>query len=412
MLSAAPAFDKPPTDAADARERPLRVCMFVTNSVSIDTRVIKEAASLLSAGYEVTVLGLADPGQPAEETLEGFRVRRLRPDTLRAPRRGLRRFLAPLHMAWGLADYWRRALIAATAEPFDVYHAHDLVTLPVAWAARRRRGGRVVYDAHELFTEMSRLDPLSRVVFRAMESVLIGRTDRVLTVNESIAQELARRYGIPRPLVLRNCPRTSGVRPVAARSTLRARAGVPAGVPIVLYQGFYLPHRGLENLIRASASFARARLVLMGWGPLLEDLKARAAGEGVAGHVTFVDPVPMDELLAMTAGADLGVVPYLNVGLNNFYTSPNKLFEYVAAGVPVVASFFPELKKVVEGLSLGRTFDPDDPSSIAAAVNAILEDPAEHARLRENAARAAPSFTWEGEVHTLLDAYSSLAIRA
>ncbi|HEV7502895.1 MAG TPA: glycosyltransferase, partial [Vicinamibacteria bacterium] len=144
----------------------------------------------------------------------------------------------------------------------------------------------------------------------------------------------------------------------------------------------------------------------------LEDLKARAAAEGVADRVTFIDPVPMGELLAVTAGADLGVIPYRNVGLNNFYTSPNKLFEYVAAGVPVVASFFPELKKVVEGLSLGRTFDPDDPSSIAAAVNAILEDPAEHARLRENAARAAPTFTWEGEVGTLLDAYSSLAIRA
>jgi glycosyltransferase involved in cell wall biosynthesis len=227
--------------------------MFVTNGVSIDGRVIKEAASLSSAGHDVTVLGLADEGQPARETLEGFTVRRLRPDTLRTPRRGRRRLLAPFAMAWALGDYWRRALGAATAEPFDVYHAHDLITLPVAWVARARRGGALVYDAHELFTELSRLDPVSRAVFRMIESLLIGRADRVLTVNDSIARELARRYGVPTPLVLRNCPRTAGFRPGASPSGLRARARVPEGVPIVLYQGIYLPHRGLENLVRAGA---------------------------------------------------------------------------------------------------------------------------------------------------------------
>lgn len=84
---------------------------------------------------------------------------------------------------------------------------------------------------------------------------------------------------------------------------------MPAGVPIVLYQGLYLPHRGLENLIRAAAGFARARLVLMGWGVLLDTLREVAAREASPGRVIFVDPVPMSELLAVTAGADLGIVP-------------------------------------------------------------------------------------------------------
>ena len=118
----------------------------------------------------------------------------------------------------------------------------------------------------------------------------------------------------------------------------------------------------------------------------------------------------MSALLDMTAGADLGVIPYRNAGLNNFYTSPNKLFEYCAAGVPVVASAFPELKKVVEGLQVGRTFDPDDPDAIAAAVNALLEDPAELARVRLNASRAAGEFTWESEVRALVDAYAALPV--
>ncbi len=415
MLSAAPAFDNKrpdPAPPAARASRARRVCMFVTNGVSIDTRVIKEAASLGAAGHAVTVMGLRERGQPEREALEGFTVRRLRPDTLRERRSGLRGLLAPLAMAWALADYWARALRAALSEPFDVYHAHDLVTLPVAWAARARRGGALVYDAHELFTELSRLDPVSRTVFRLLERLLIGRADRVVTVNDSIAAELARRYGVPAPLVLRNCPRTFGRHPERSQSTLRERAGVPAGVPIVLYQGLYMPHRGLENLVRAAAHIGRARLVFMGWGPLLDNLKAIAVGEAVAERVTFIEPVPMGELLAVTAGADLGVIPYRNVGLNNFYTSPNKLFEYIAAGVPVVASRFPELTRVVEGLRLGRTFEPDDPSSIAAAVNGLLEDPAELARARENTERSAPQFTWEGEARALLSAYDALEARA
>jgi len=407
MVSAVPRFDKPAERLAGAPAR-RRVCMFVTNTVSIDVRVTKEAATLAEAGHEVTVLGLADHDLPAEESLEGFRVRRLRPDTLRTPARGVRRALTPLRSAWALLDYSWRALRVATAERFDVYHAHDLVTLPVAWAARARRGGRLVYDAHELFTEMARLDAVSRRFFRALEALLIGRADRVVTVNDSIAAELARRYRVRPPLVVRNCPRTFGRRHDRSQSTLRDRARVPGGTPVVLYQGLYLPHRGLENLVRAAGLFARAHLVLMGWGPLRDPLRRLAEETGLAGRVTFIDPVPQGDLLAVTAGADLGVIPYRNVGLNNFYTSPNKLYEYCAAGVPVVASRFPELVKVVEGLALGRTFDPDDPASIAAAVDALVEDPAELARVRMGAAAAADRFTWEREGRLLLDAYEAL----
>lgn len=406
MLAAAPAFDNPPP--VPRAGRPLRVCMFVTNCVSIDTRVIKEASTLTEAGHSVTVVGLSEEGQAAQEEIEGFAVTRVRRDTLHAAGPARRGPAAAASMAWALGDYSLRA-VRATAGRYDVYHAHDLVTLPTAWTARRRSGGRLVYDAHELFTELSRLDPLSRAAFRALETVLIGRADRVVTVNDSIASELVRRYGIPAPVVVRNCPRTRGRKPDRARSPLRGRAGLGADVPIVLYQGLYMPHRGLENLVRAAAAFDRGQLVLMGWGPLRGALETLAAEVGVTARVTFLEPVPMDELLEATAGADLGVVPYRNVGLNNYYTSPNKLFEYCVAGVPVVASRFPELVKVVEGEGIGATFDPDHPASIAAAVNGLLGDAAALARARANLLAAAPSFTWEAESRKLLDVYSRLA---
>ena len=393
----------------------LRVCMFVINTVAADGRVIREASTLSAAGHEVFVVAMREGSQPVRDRLDGFTVLRVRRDPVRrniesaAPAPGrLARALDPLGLAWGLADYWVRALRQALALKAGVYHAHDLVTLPVAWAAARLRRARLVYDAHELFTEMGRLSPLTRAALRLLERALIGRADRVITVNGSIAAELSRRYRVPPPAVVMNCPCTAGQRFERERSPLRARAGVPREVPLVLYQGMFMPHRGLENLVRATRSFTRAHLVMMGWGALLDPLRELARTEGAAGRVHFTPGVPLGELLTYTAGADLGVIPYLNVGLNNYYTSPNKLFEYCAAGVPVISSRFPELVKVVEGLGIGRTFDPERPEDIAAAANGLLDDPAALAAARANVARVAPLFTWENESAKLIDVYRAV----
>lgn len=393
--------------------------MFVINSVVADARVIKEATTLVEAGHEVTVVAMREGDQPRHDTLEGFTVLRVRRDPVardiagkgRRPSR-LAKALEPLRFAMALLDYYARAFVLGLRLRAQAYHAHDLVTLPVAWAAGRLRGARVVYDAHELFTEIGRLGRVPRAVFRVMETLLIGRADAVMTVNDSIASELARRYSVPRPVVLRNCPRTGGRVPERTKSPLRSRAGVPEGVPLVLYQGMFMPHRGLDMLVRATSRLARAHVLFMGWGPLLQDLRALAVVEGVQERVHFLEGVPLAELLDVTAGADVGVIPYRNVGLNNYYTSPNKLFEYCASGVPIACSRFPELVTIVEGLGVGRTFDPESPASIAQAIDALVEDPQALAEARAAVARAAGEFTWEREKLKLLAVYEGLGVPA
>jgi glycosyltransferase involved in cell wall biosynthesis len=389
--------------------------MFVINTVAADGRVIREASTLSAAGHEVFVVAMREGSQPPRDVLEGFTILRVRGDPVRrniesvTPTPGpFARAFEPLRLAWALLDYTVRGFRQARALEAGVYHAHDLVTLPVAWAAARVRRARLVYDAHELFTEMGRLGPLTRAFFFGLERLLIGRADRVITVNGSIAAELARRYGVTPPAVVMNFPRTGGQSFSRERSPLRERVGLSPDIPLVLYQGMFMPHRGLENLVRAARSFTRAHLVLMGWGALLEPLRELARREGVEDRVHFTAGVPLGDLLSYTAGADVGVIPYRNVGLNNYYTSPNKLFEYCAAGVPVVASRFPELVKVVEGLGIGATFDPERPEDIAAAVNGVLDDDAALARARTNVARAASLFTWENESAKLLEVYRAV----
>jgi len=321
--------------------------------------------------------------------------------------RNLRNFLMIFHKPLSYLDYYKRSYAIVRQEPADIYHAHDLNTLPVAYWAARRYGGKLVYDSHELYTETSNLSHTERVVLRFFEGILIRRCKAVITVNHSIARELADRYRIELPIVIMNCPVL--LNHTCSTDFLRAKLGIRKEEALVLYQGGFLPHRGLENLIAAIAMLPEVKLVMMGWGRLEEDLRALADAMGLIGkRVFFLPPVPQNELLLWTSSADVGVIAYRNVGLNNYYSLPNKLFEYIAAGIPVVASDFPELRRVIEEFQVGCTFNPDDPKDIARAITWVLEDEQRLAKLKENARKAAAVLNWENEEKKLLELYRKL----
>ena len=148
----------------------------------------------------------------------------------------------------------------------------------------------------------------------------------------------------------------------------------------------------------------------MGWGRLEEELLELIAAEGLEDRVRIVSPAPQAEVVAYAAGATIGVIPYEPVGLNNTFTTPNKLFDYMAAGLPVAASRLPELTRFVEHGEIGLTFSPGDPASLAAALNEMLADPERYGRMRERAREAGRRYTWERESRKLLDLYADDAV--
>jgi glycosyltransferase involved in cell wall biosynthesis len=322
-----------------------------------------------------------------------------------------RRTLLRVHKPLMFADYYMRSFRAARELGASVFHAHDVITLPVAAWLARRTGGSLLYDAHELYTEMSTLSARERRIWRFIEQRLIRRADVVVTVCESISRELSDRYRVARPSVLLNVPVLDDVdRPVAG--ALRRKVSPLAGDrPIVLYQGGFSPHRGLANLVDAVAMLDRCLLVLMGAGPLEESLRERILDSGLERSITIVPAVPQRQLLAHTRDATVGVIPYEFVGLNNYYTTPNKLFEYLAAGVPIAASDFPELRRFIGTYDVGVTFDPARPSDIARAIEQILSDHDALIERRANALRAARSLNWDVEKLKLLEIYGSLTGR-
>jgi glycosyltransferase involved in cell wall biosynthesis len=298
--------------------------------------------------------------------------------------------------------YVRAALRQVRRGRAAIFVAHDLITLQVGWWAK-------LYSEHDAGDLGGRL---ARLRWRAVEDRLIHGADRVITVNESIADELVRRYRIARPTVIRNVPRVP--RAAAAGIDLRERLAIADGVPIVLYLGGLTRNRGLEQLIASipwlpDCAIAMVGPAAAGYRPTLDALIARA---GAGDRVHVLDPVPPDAVIATARSADVGVSFIQNAGLNNYYSLPNKLFEYVHAGLPVVTSTFPELERVVAGRGIGVTCDPADPEAIAAALGSLLRDPERRARMSANALAAACELSWEAEGQRYVALFDELAVRA
>ena len=450
--------------------------MFVFNPFIHDARVLKEAKILTEAGHDIRIIAfLTDEVVPYEER-DGFRIYRVALDPIHRkimrlislPARLATKLIGPKHQqpaksfvstksegiagseskekipekspilyrsSWWIyvilhrilvflvnllpnvylsyLDYWYRSFRLVRKESADVYHAHDLNTLPVALLCSRLAKGQLVYDSHELWLDRNRPTQRSRLnaqIVRRIERFLVRRADAVITVSQSIANVLSGRYGIPQPTVVMNTP---DYHPVERCSLLRDEMGIPQGHRIVLYVGRITFNRGIEELLQSLRYLNGCSLVLMGYRPdnYVADLKRFIESEGLTERVHFFGPVPFEEVPKYAASADIGVVLFRNVGLSYYYSSPNKLFECMAAGLPVVGSNFPDLKRYIEGYNFGVTCDPDNPRDIADAINYILSDECRYNQMRDNALEAAKVFNWQNESRKLLTLYEGLSSR-
>ncbi|HEV7810440.1 MAG TPA: glycosyltransferase family 4 protein [Candidatus Limnocylindrales bacterium] len=337
----------------------------------------------------------------------------------RLPVRIARRLAASLMRRAAIVLVIRAQRIGAerVAPDADVIHGMAYMGVPVALALRasgRAPRPSVVYDARDIYIDAANLARSPRwmrwLVGRA-ERRWARSADRVITVNQPYADVMARRWQLPTPLIVMNCSD-----PIEATDAPDGRfqreLGLPRDTLVVLYQGGFSRDRGIEQLITAIDAVPGATLVLMGYGVLGGWLREIEAGRA-DGRVRVMRAVPPSELLAWVGAADVVAMPIQPSTLNHRLTTPNKLFEALAAGVPVVASDLPGMAPIVRSTGAGEVVDPTDPTAIAAAIRSILERPAEErAALRRTAHRAADeSYNWDAQVTKLFEAYGSLTGR-
>jgi glycosyltransferase involved in cell wall biosynthesis len=186
---------------------------------------------------------------------------------------------------------------------------------------------------------------------------------------------------------------------------------IPEFNKIIIYVGNITINRGLEELIQSIVYLNHCVVVIMGRASNFaysQKLKQLARDVAVENKVYYFGPVPFEDVTKYAASADVGVAPIKNACLSYYYCLPNKLFEYIAGGLPTVVSNFPELKRVIKEYNLGRTFNPDDPKDIAEAINYVLSDKDKYEEMKRNALQAAKVFNWENESKKLLEIYKKL----
>src|SRR5690606_2548287 len=301
----------------------------------------------------------------------------------------------------------RQAFSRARRIRARIYHASDLFMLAAMARAAASTGAGYVFDSRELYTGLgsTRRRPWASAFWSALERRLISRASLVMTVNDSIADVLADRYAIARPVVLPNVP---GVVKIEPSSRLRQLTGLSSDEPIVLYQGFLKPGRGCEILIALASKIPGFSLVFLGVGPLASELRRQVERLGLGDRVRFLPMVEPDELLPLTADADIGACLIEGVTESLRLSLPNKLFEYLAAGVPVLASALPELSRIVDQYAVGLIAPTDDEDRMTEALKRLVEDVEFRRRLASNTRTVFDEYDPDRIRKTFLDAYRPL----
>jgi glycogen synthase len=354
-----------------------RLLLLTPSELTRDPRARRAAATALSRGLEVVgMCGRLGGGEAA--SLDGVRVTRVGQERLaRALRRtgagGLRESRPPARELRGVFRIGRVVTLTAQLRAaarrlgrFDVVHANDFATLPAAWLTARASGARLVYDAHELYAQEEASMPSTyRAFVRALEGLLARRSDAVVTVSEPLARELAERLKLRRlPLVVLNAPPREDVgEPRRHDGPLRA-----------IYQGALAPGRPLEDLWSAVAAADGVELTVRVAGADPDGLRRDVALHGLEARVRIAEPVPPDRLVAALAGHEVGVIFNRPRAGHYQVALPNRLFEYMMAGLAVVCPRLPALAEIVESEGVGVTYTPGSPVALGATLAELAAD--------------------------------------
>lgn len=373
-----------------------KVVLVVFNSFENDSRVLKEAISLQSNGFSVSVVALHSVSLPERESFHNILIHRINLSTKKWPKNKFLQFIKYIEFLFRFLKEYRT---------ISIVHCNDLIALPVGVFIKIffNKKIKIIYDAHEYEINdiPNQLEKNIKIKFY-IEKFLIKYADKVITVSNSIASDYKRLYGIPKPKLVLNCPPYADI---PKQDLFRDELGIRKDQNIFLYQGGLTQGRGIDMLCDAFSKDEGDKdvIVFMGYGPLESYIQQKSKENNA---IFFRDAVLPQNLLEYTASADYGVSYIEDSCLSYRYCLPNKLFEYIMAGIPILVSNLFEMKKFVEKHKVGVVAEENTVIGFLEAVKKIKE--MDHAELLINIEKARKIFTWEKQQKTLLEEYCDL----
>lgn len=423
----------------------------VTPDIQIDRRIIQEARVLTSQGHEVILIAMYSDGHPFYEWIGPIKVERIDPlnqDSSLIVQLLLdsRKLVVDLLESYSFkaeTNNWRisntliqfvTSLVNSLSglgiklisklrglnpsemtiknrilfyEP-DIIHIHDLPYLKSGVVAKGILKNKIIYDAHEIYPEIYSLTPIQKRHLSNLEKKLIKKCDVVITVNPFIADVMSERYNIKSPEIILNAIEIPRDFPYQNNNDfLKEFFHIPKEHKILLFQGWLSGERGLITLLNAIKRLPEnIHLIYMGYGNIQTELVKITNDNNLKGRFHIKDTIPQDELLYWTASADAGIIPYQPIDINHIYCSPNKLYEYIEAGLPIIANDLPYLTQVVkdEGFGVVHKLSCED-DFIAAILEMFDEHLGGPTRFKDALSRKRHIYSWDLQAKKLLEIY-------
>ena len=363
-----------------------------------ESRMLRITDALAQSGQfsAIEMVGISGDGLSERELLDSKRqIVRLLPVWTTKSKSGWSKVMR-------LTEWSLRVYLYFRNRPVVCVNAHSLAALPVCAAISRRHNALLIYDPHELETESIASLGVRKVFAKIVERLLVHRCDAVFVVSDSIADWYEARYGIARPVVIRNFTGSQAITS-GDREQLRSRLRLRSDAVTFIYQGAMMQGRGVERLLRVFAKLPQHDLLMLGDGPLTSLSGGAGTDFPNIRHHPAVEP---EVVLDYTQCADVGLCLTEPVCLSYAYSLPNKLFEYLAAGLPIVISDLPEQAQFVAARLCGWITQSDDESLLKLLASITHQT---LAKRRLAALRAASECSWSNEAERMLDVYRSLS---
>jgi glycosyltransferase involved in cell wall biosynthesis len=368
------------------------VILSVTNDLATDQRVQKVSQTLLNMGFDVMLVGRLLKGSMP---LPNFKHHRMK-------------LIFKKGVAF-YAEYHFRLFLFLLFKKADVLVANDLDTLLPNFLISRLKGIPLVYDSHEYYTEVPELqdNPVKKKIWLSIEQFVFPKLKKVFTVNASIAQIYESKYHV-KVNILRNVPRKSNLQ-FETKAALRKQLNLPLDKKIIIMQGSGINiSRGGEEAVQAMQLLENTILYIIGAGDAIPFLKQMVLDLKLQEKVIFIAKLPYRDLLNYTACADAGLTLDKDNNLNYRYSLPNKLFDYFACGLPVIASKLVEIEKIYHQFPFGIMVPEVTPKSVAAAILSVNVNDSIYEAWLLNIKKASMVLCWENEEKILAAVYDDL----